>query len=151
MLFHVDYKVPVLSFSHLFHWTFLNWTSWTPSCCQSWLTLLMICAGFCCQSWRSLMYHHWISREEGEPAPRNEHAISTSSPLRVVMSRGTSVKRAARGEKKKRSEGIFRAASRSIWGPSQSADNFGQEGFTLHQFGSQTFALNALSQMLDAC
>lgn len=45
------------------------------------------------------MYHHWISREEGEPAPRNEHAISTSSPLRVVMSRGTSVKRAAGGER----------------------------------------------------
>lgn len=33
---------------------------------------------------------------------------------------------------------------------SQSADNFDQEDFTLHQFGSQSFALNALSHMLDA-
>lgn len=59
------------------------------------------------------MYHHWISREEGEPAPRNEHAISTSSPLRVVMSRGTSVKRAAGGRQTERFEGVLRAASLS--------------------------------------
>lgn len=42
------------------------------------------------------MYHHWISRAcDGEPAPLKEQAISTSSPLCVVMSCGTSVKRAA--------------------------------------------------------
>lgn len=71
------------------------------------LTLLVIQGGFSCHSLQSLIYHHWISREQdGEPAPRKEQAISTSSPLCVVMSCGTSVNSAATERQRQREMGL---------------------------------------------